>query len=130
MITPKYIFKITSDEEKSHKIWEETGLLEGLDEETAKKVSTEFTKMAKYLLATQGEYMDAVEICVFAAIRKIYSQNDGPNSKYSPMAICDELNRLLKDAANIEAVENVGIDYEAVVCSAVSEFFSNKYEAK
>ena len=118
------ILRLSLNEKENRNKWEKTGLLEGLDEETAKNVAVEFTKIGKYLLATEGEYMKSVTLCAFPTIREVYRKNGGPTEKYSPKALCDELNKRLKDAANIEAVENNGTDYEVEVSIAVSKYFS------
>ena len=122
------ILKLTSSEGMNYKKWEALGLLDGLDEETAKKVAVEYEKMAKYILRTKGAYMDSVTTCAFPAVRIIYSKNGGPNELYNPRAICDEINRLLKDMINMDVTENLGVDCEAEVTTVVSDYFSKKYE--
>lgn len=104
--------------------WEPIGILDGIEnEDIKKKVAQEVTKMAKYLFYTDGAYMDAITICVFPTVRKIFASGKQVNKNYSPKILCDQLQDTIKQVANAEAEADFGIDIEAQACSSVADFF-------
>ena len=121
----KKVMDISTDQERLYELWKSTGMLDGLDEEIARKVADGFTKMARYLLVTESAYLGSVLVCAFPAVRLIFSKYGGPNDKYSPMAVCEQLNQSIKELAD-KNVSSLGIDYEAAATQAVVEYFSNE----
>lgn len=104
--------------------WEPIGILDGIEnEDIKKKVAQEVTKMAKYLFYTDGAYMDAITICVFPTVRKIFASGKQVNKNYSPKILCDQLQDTIKQVANAEAEADFGIDIEMQACSSVADFF-------
>ena len=121
----KKVMDIGSDQERLYELWKSTNLLDGLDEEIARKVADGFTKMARYLLVTESVYLGSVLVCAFPVVRVIFSRYGGPNDKYSPMAVCEQLNQTIKELADKD-VSSLGIDYEAAATKAVAKYFSNE----
>ena len=121
----KKVMEIGTDKERLYELWKSTDMLYGLDEEIARKVADGFTKMARYLFITETAYLRSVLVCAFPVVRVIFSKYGGPNDKYSPMAVCEQLNQTIKELAN-EDVSSLGIDYEAEATQAVAMYFSNK----
>ena len=114
----------TDDANACLEFWEPMGILDGIEnEDIKKKVAQELTKMAKYLLYTDGAYMNAITICAFPTVRKIFASGKQVNKIYSPKILCDQLQDLIKQLANMEAEADFGIDIEAQVCSSVADFF-------
>lgn len=121
----KKVTDIGTDQERLYEVWKSTSMLDGLDEETARKVADGFTKMARYLLVTESAYLGSVLVCAFPVVRAIFSKYGGPNDKYSPMAVCEQLNQAIKELADKD-VSSLGIDYEAEAAQAVAKYFSNE----
>lgn len=119
------VMDISTDQERLYDAWKLTGMLDGLDEEIARKVADGFTKMARYLLVTESVYLGSVLVCAFPVVRVIFSRYGGPNDKYSPMAVCEQLNQTIKELADKD-VSSLGIDYEAEATQAVAKYFSNE----
>ena len=119
------ITDIGTDPEKLYGLWLSAGVLDGLDDETARKVADGFTKMARYLLVTESAYLGSVLVCAFPVVRIIFSKYGGPNDKYSPMAVCEQLNQTIKELADKD-VSSLGIDYEVEATQAVAKYFSNE----
>ena len=121
----KKVMDIGSDQERLYELWKSTYMLDGLDEEIARKVADSFTKMARYLFVTESAYLGSVLVCAFPAVRLIFSKYGGPNDKYSPMAVCEQLSQTIKELADKD-VFSLGIDYEAEATNAVAKYFSNE----
>ena len=120
----KELMDIGTDHEKLYESWKSTGMLDELDEETARKVADGFTKMARYLFVTESAYLGSVPVCAFPVVRAVFSRYGGPNDKYSPMAVCEQLNQTIKELADKD-VSSLGIDYEAEAALEVAKYFSN-----
>ncbi len=111
------------------KLWEPIGFLFGIDDEdTKKKVAQELTRMAKYLLYTDGAYMNSIWVCAFPTVRKIFTSKKEVNKDYSPKEVCEQLQLVLKEFANILIIEEHKIDFEAEACSVVSDLFTQTDE--
>ena len=121
----KKIIDIGTDQERLYELWKSTNMLDGLDEEIARKVADSFTKMARYLFVTESAYLRSVLVCAFPVVRIIFSKYGGPNDKYSPMAVCEELNQMIKELADKD-VSSLGIDYEVAATMVVAKYFSNE----
>lgn len=119
------VMDTSTDQERLYNAWKSTGMLDDLDEEIARKVADGFTKMARYLLVTESAYLGSVLVCAFPVVRVIFSKYGGPNDKYSPMAVCEQLNQTIKELADKD-VSSLGIDYEAEATQAVAKYFSNE----
>ena len=124
-LNKKEVMDIATDQEKLYEVWKSTGMLYGLDEEIARKVADGFTKMARYLFVTESAYLESVLVCAFPAVRLIFSKCGGPNDKYSPMAVCEQLNQAIKELADKD-VFSLGVDYEVAATQVVVEYFSNE----
>ena len=120
----KKVIDIGADQERLYELWKSTNKLDGLDEETARKVADGFTKMERYLFVTESAYLGSVLICAFPVVRLIFSKYGGPNDKYSPMAVCEQLNQTIKELADKD-VSSLGVDYEAMATEVVAKYFSN-----
>lgn len=121
----KKVMDIGTDQERLYELWKSTNMLDGLDEGTARKVADGFTRMARYLFVTESAYLGSVLVCAFPAVRAIFSRYGGPNDKYSPMAVCEQLNQAIKELADKD-VSSLGIDYEVEATQAVAKYFSNE----
>ena len=120
----KKVVDIGTDPERLYELWNSTNMLDGLDEEIARKVADGFTKMARYLFVTESAYLGSVLVCAFPVVRIIFSKYGGPNDKYSPMAVCEKLNQAIKELADKD-VSSLDIDYEVEATQAVAKYFSN-----
>ena len=121
----KKIIDNGTDQERLYELWKSTNMLDGLDEEIARKVADGFTKMARYLFVTESAYLEPVLLCAFPVVRIIFSKYGGPNDKYSPMAVCEKLNQTIKELADKD-LSSLGIDYEVEASQAVAKYFSNE----
>lgn len=65
----KKVVDIGTDQERLYELWKSTNMLDGLDEETARKVADGFTKMARYLFVTESAYL-GVGTCVRLSCRE------------------------------------------------------------
>lgn len=114
----------TNDVEKCYEVWKPLGMLDKLPSvEIEKKVACEYTKMAKYLLFTDGAYMNSVNVCAFPTVRKIFQDGNPPKENYSQKNVCELLQEVLKDGASVRAQANLMFDIEAKACEVVSEHF-------
>ena len=113
-----------NDFDRCYEIWKPLGMLDGLENvEIEKKVASEFTKMAKYLLFVDGAYMNSINVCAFPTVRRIFGGGKSVNDGYSPKAVCEHLQQALKEVSNAQAQKDLGIDIEAEACSVVSDMF-------
>ena len=120
---------VLNDLDACVKLWEPIGFLTGIDDEdTKKRVAQELTRMAKYLLYTDGAYMNSITVCAFPTVRKIFTSKKEVNKDYSPKAVCEQLQHVLKELANRLMFEEYKIDFEAEACSVVSDFFTQTDE--
>jgi hypothetical protein len=119
-----YLSRRKFDSESDYRLWKAAmpHLFLDLDEETGKIAAPEYTRMETYLGDTNGAYMDSIKVNALAVLYKMFKDGKTPNTRYSPMAVCEELTRLIKECAN----RGFDFDYEVEIVSVVVDAFSYK----
>lgn len=114
-----------------YEIWKSFGMLEGLPEAVAIGLSEKYQELAEFLstydkcnLVVGEREEDTIGVVAFPILRKAYQ--DGLNERYSPIALCETIEKTFNDCLHIKsAFKKYGIiDPIPDICTEIAKYFS------
>lgn len=116
---------------ETYEMWKSFGFLEGLPEAVAIGLSEKYQELADFLstydksnLVIGGREDYSINVVAFPILRKAYI--NGLNERYSPIALCETIEKTFNDFLNKEAhfKSAFKIDPMPNICDKIAEYFS------
>lgn len=117
---------------ETYEMWKSFGFLDGLPEAVAIGLSEKYQELADFLstydksnLVIGGREDYSINVVAFPILRKAYI--NGLNERYSPIALCEKIEKTFNDCLNKEIVHlksALEIDPMPNICDKIAEYFS------
>ena len=113
---------------ETYEIWKSFGFLEGLPEAIAIGLSEKYQELADFLSTYEKSDLvigereeDSISVVAFPILRKAYI--NGLNERYSPIALCETIEKTFNDCLNKE-IGHLKSTLEIDLCDKIAEYFS------